>query len=126
MRFYISGPMRGRRGFNFPAFVRAAEDLTRAGYEVLSPAQRDMDNGFDPKGLIGFEDLSKLGFDLREALLEDCRMICEEADAIVVLDGWAFSKGAKAEVALGRALGLPVLTYVKNYNTGRVDFEELM
>lgn len=112
MRLYISGPMRGYPAFNFPAFRAYANTLRRMGHEVLSPAERDEQNGFDPTGLTGWEDLSSLGFDLREALAADCRMICEEADAVVVMPGWEDSKGATAEVALARALGLPILRAV--------------
>lgn len=109
MKLYISGPMRGLPEFNFPAFLEAGKMLRKMGHKPLSPAQRDLDNGFDPTGYCGWEDLASLGFSLREALAEDCRMICEEAEGVVVLDGWEDSKGAKAEVALGQALGLPIL-----------------
>lgn len=111
MKLYISGPMRGYPEFNFPAFRNVAERLREAGHEVLSPVERDEQSGFNPKGLCGFESLSGLDFDLREALAADCRMICEEADGVYVLPGWEHSKGARAEVALARALGLPVVRF---------------
>lgn len=110
MRFYISGPMRGIAEFNFPAFADAARRLRTLGHEAFSPAERDLAEGFDPEGLTGFEDLSGLGFSLREALAADCAYICGEADGVLVLPGWQKSRGATAEVALARALGLPVVT----------------
>lgn len=40
-RIYISGPMRGRQFYNFPAFDAAKQALERIGYEVVSPADMD-------------------------------------------------------------------------------------
>lgn len=109
MKVYIAGRMRGIPGFNFKAFDEHAEVLRGMGHETFSPAERDRKNGFDPTQYCGWENLSGLGFDLRDALCDDLKFICLEADAIVVLDGWETSKGARAEVATARALGLPVL-----------------
>ena len=46
------------------------------------------------------------GFNLREALADDCEYICRNATAIALLPGWENSKGARAEHALAVALGL--------------------
>lgn len=40
----------------------------------------------------------------------DLGMICAHAEAVVVLPDWENSSGAKAEVALAGAIGIPVLT----------------
>lgn len=104
---YVAGPMRGIADFNFPAFFEAEKALVAAGYEVINPARRDKDNGFDPTGMTGDEDLSELNFSLREALGWDMAAICSDADGIALLPGWEVSKGAKAEEALASALGLP-------------------
>lgn len=128
MHVYVSGPMRGRPSFNFPAFMEAAEALREMGHVPINPAQRDIDQGFDPSGLSGFEDLRQLGFDLRRALAVDAVLICDEADAVLVLDGWQGSKGATAEVALARACGIPVLrfTWALPGETGRLRLEEVL
>lgn len=107
---YVAGPMRGIRHYNFEAFLEAAEQLRAAGYEVICPAERDIENGFDPieRDLTGNEDLTAEGFDLREALAWDLTQIAERCEGIAVLPGWENSRGAKAEVALGDALGIPV------------------
>lgn len=107
MRAYIAGPMRGHEHYNYPAFDAAAELLRAQGHEVFNPAENDRQNGFDAMGLQGHE-AAEHGFDLRIALKEDLAWICDNADAVVVLDGWCHSRGAKAEVALADALGLPV------------------
>jgi len=105
-RIYVAGPMRGIPEFNFPAFHQAADELKAAGHLVFNPAAHDVNNGFDPSGMTGNEDLSALGFDLRNALAADTGFICGSADAIAFLPGWHESKGARAEMALAAALGL--------------------
>lgn len=111
-RYYLCGPMRGVPAFNFPRFNRATDLLRQLGHEVFNPAERDLAIGFDPTDMDGFEDLAAHGFSLRDALGSDTAWICREADAVVVLDGWEGSSGARAEVALARALGLPVYPWM--------------
>jgi len=108
MKVYVAGPMRRVSEFNFPAFHQAARILREQGHEVFNPAEADENNGFDPSGMTGHEDLSHLGFDLRSALGADLAFICHKADAVVVLPGWERSLGATAEVATAKALGLKV------------------
>lgn len=105
MKVYLAGPMRGIPGFNFPAFMAAAEQLEAAGLEVFNPAQNDVDHGFDFDGTTGNEDLSALGFSLRDALGDDLAYICQQADGVALLPGWENSSGARAEVATALALG---------------------
>ena len=108
-RIYLAGPMRGIAEFNFPAFDAGAEYLRANGFEVFSPAERDRETGFETDGLKGDDmELEAEGFSLREALGADVAYIAHEADAIVVLEGWEASSGARAECALACALGLPI------------------
>ena len=100
--------MRGYAQFNFPAFYAEARRLRGLGHEVFSPAERDASVGFDPTEMDGDEDLTEVGFDLREALSADMEYISKHADAIALLPGWESSSGARAELALGKALGLKV------------------
>lgn len=114
MKVYVAGPMRGIPEFNFPAFNRAAAHLRALGHEVFNPAERDNErHGTDiSKGnASGDEEVAakQHGFSLRVALAEDADWICREADAIALLPGWESSKGAQAELALGRALGHAVM-----------------
>jgi hypothetical protein len=113
MKIYLSGPMRGIKDFNFDAFHRFAQLLRGRGYIVFSPAERDVNEFGDifksPNGLI--TDLP-VKFDLRKTLLKDIAWICNEADTIAMLPGWADSKGAVAEFAVAAALGLRVI-YLK-------------
>ena len=81
---------------------------------MFSPAERDIahhgkdisqgnDDGCEVKAA------AEHGFNLREALRDDLVWICLEADAIALLRGWRFSKGARAEHAAAVALGLQVI-----------------
>lgn len=106
--------MRGIPLFNYPAFHFAAAKLRAQGHEVFSPAERDIErHGVDISqgNMAGDEALAAEhhGFNLREALRDDCEFICLHADAIVLLPGWERSKGAKAERALSIALGHQVV-----------------
>lgn len=95
MKIYVAGPMRGIPEFNFPAFHVAAAKLRAEGHLVFNPAERDIQH----------HD----GFNLREALKDDLEFICLHADAVAVLPGWESSKGAQAEVATAKALGLAII-----------------
>lgn len=113
MKFYVAGPMRGYPQFNFPAFDAAAALLRSQGHEVFNPADRDRDEHGDgiadnPTGDEG-KAAEDHGFSLRDALADDTRYICQEADGIYMLDGWEASKGAAAERALALALGHTVV-----------------
>ncbi|MFZ4431646.1 MAG: DUF4406 domain-containing protein [Microthrixaceae bacterium] len=119
-KLYLAGPMRGCKEFNFPTFRRGRQRLRAAGYDVFCPAERDEESGFDPTGMEGTtEELERTGFDLRQALSLGTEFICEKADGIAVLDGWERSSGARAEVALAEALGLPVQTVSDWVDAGR-------
>lgn len=100
--------MTGLPDFNFPAFDKAAAELRAAGHEVFNPAENDRDNGFEGIGTDG--DPAKAaaaGFDLRETLKQDLSWICDHAEGVAVLPGWAGSRGARAEIALAEALDIP-------------------
>ena len=105
--------MRGIPLFNFPAFHKAAELLRAADHEVFSPAERDeaiYGKSFSLYNADGSEVKAELdyGFNLRSALRDDMNWICNEADGIALLNGWENSRGASAEAAVGKALGLIV------------------
>lgn len=114
-RIYLAGPMRDIPLFNYPAFHATAAKLRAQGNEVFSPAERDIEHhgGVDISAGNMAGDIAlaadQHGFDLRSALADDCEYICRYADAIALLPGWEKSKGAKAERALGHALGLKII-----------------
>lgn len=95
--------MRGYPQYNFPAFEKAAARLRESGHEVFSPAEHDLQNGFDP-GLGEYEQ----GFNLRDAMLLDLTWIIQKAEAVVCLPSWRDSRGAMAEVHTAFCIGIPV------------------
>lgn len=93
---YLSGPMTGLPEFNYPAFHAAAAALRARGWRVYNPAENNWSPGVEP-------------FPLRAAFAEYCRFICLEADAVVVLDGWEQSEGARVEVSLAARCEVEVI-----------------
>lgn len=91
---YLSGPMTGLPGFNYPAFNAAAAELRALGWRVYNPAE----NRWVAAGV---------EFPLREGVAEYSSVICLEASGLVLLPGWEASTGATAEFALARAVGIP-------------------
>lgn len=121
---YLAGPMRGRRDFNFPAFLDMAAALRRAGHEVFCPAEHDIER----YGMDAFRsetgDLADIpeavDFDLRRSLGADLEFICTRATGVAVLRDWDRSSGAKAEVATAIALGIPVFRPLFDQITGAI------
>lgn len=108
MKVYLAGAMAGIKDFNFPAFKAAAEKLRSEGHTVFSPAEKDLETHGEEALKSATGDVAEVtakGFSLRDALYEDTKFICLEADAVALLPGWENSKGAQAEWALARALG---------------------
>jgi hypothetical protein len=91
--------MTGIPEWNFPAFTDAAEQLRDEGFEVQSPHEFDLENGFDP-GSHGAD------FDLRAALERDVEAVLE-ADGVALLDGWEKSPGVAVEILTAASQGKP-------------------
>lgn len=114
MKVYLAGPMRGIAEFNFPAFYSAAKFLREQfGFEVFSPAEKDNEvhgeefiKQFATAEEANIPNAEAQGFSLRRALGDDTAWICASADGVAMLPGWEKSRGAQAEVALAKALGL--------------------
>lgn len=96
---YVAGPMTGYDEWNFPAFAKAADELREHGYEVVSPHEIDLEEGFDPLS-------DGAGFDLRSALERDVAEVLK-ADGLALLDGWEESSGATVEVLTAASKGAP-------------------
>jgi hypothetical protein len=87
---YIAGPITGVAKLNRPAFERMSATLNRESVIVLNPMDL-------PSGLSEF------------AYMDICLAMVRHCDAVVALDGWQVSKGARAEIALAEKLGKAVL-----------------
>lgn len=92
MRIYVAGPMTGIPDLNFPLFHATAARLRAEGYDVVNPAEINVD---PTAGWI-----TCMRADIRE--LVTC-------DAIYLLPGWELSRGARLEEHIARSLGFKVL-----------------
>lgn len=101
---YLAGPMRGYRYYNFSTFLQAAEDLRRDGLEVVSPAELDLAEGFNPT-----LSMEAQGFSRDEAMRRDIQALLT-VHAVGFLPGSGASPGARAEFVVAQALGLVVGT----------------
>ena len=92
---YLSGPMTGHAGYNYPAFHAAAADLRLRGFAVINPAENE-------GGRIDLPRAAYMRLDIESVL---------RADLVVVLSGWRGSRGARLEVEIAREIGIPILAY---------------
>jgi hypothetical protein len=112
MKVYLAGPMSNIPQLNFPAFDAAAADLRSRGYEVVSPAE--LDDPEDRAAALASPDgnMAKIDKTWGHFLARDVKLIADEGiEAIVCLDGWKESRGARLETFVGRLVGLPILEY---------------
>lgn len=98
---YIAGPMTGKENFNFPEFDAATAKWKEEGYNVINPAN------------LSRELAESLGVELseltpRENALTDLSHLISKATHMYMLNGWEYSKGAKAEHAVAQWLGLTI------------------
>jgi hypothetical protein len=108
--------MSGIRQFNYPAFIKAAEELRRAGYDVVSPAE--LDDPRDREAALASPDGAMLqysngtGKTWGDFLARDVKLLADDGvEAIVVLDGWSTSRGARLETFVGHLRGMDVMRF---------------
>ena len=90
-RVYISGPMTGLPELNFPTFREAANELRRLGWEVVNPAELQIEAGATWEA----------------CMRADIKALCD-CDTIALLPGWEKSKGAHLELHIAHRLGMEV------------------
>ena len=114
-KFYIAGPMTGIPQFNFPAFDVAAASLRSYGYLVVSPVELDEPSARAAALANETGDPEQYNADTGETwgdlLARDVKLIADEVSAVVALEGWEESKGARLEVFVARTCGKPVYSY---------------
>lgn len=92
MRVYLAGKMTGLPDLNFPLFHSEAARLRALGYDVVNPAEINVDPA------AGWGECMRR--DIPELLT--CK-------AIALLDGWENSKGARLEWYIAEALDMKIM-----------------
>lgn len=88
-RIYLSGPMTGLPGFNYPAFNAEAARLRALGYHVENPAENPPQKSW-------------------EAYMEVCIPQLLTCDTIALLPGWPESRGALWERYVASQEGITI------------------
>lgn len=97
MRLQLVGPMTGLEGWNHQAFHDAAKVLRENGHDVFAPSETA---GGDTSLPRVFYMRAAIG-----ALLH--------AEMVVTLPGWETSPGARTEIRVALALGIPVVSFAR-------------
>lgn len=97
--YYLSGPMAGYPENNFPLFEQTTWELRDDGISVESPHE------------VKHEHLDGKPEQWGEYLRGDLLMMLERCRGIILIDGWAQSKGAMLELHVAMSLGWPVWFY---------------
>jgi nucleoside 2-deoxyribosyltransferase len=104
-RVYLAGPMSGIADYNWPAFHAATAVGREKGFDVVSPAEEDIEVGDvapSPEG-------APLDLDTLRAVVKRDLDVIQTCEAIALLPGWHKSTGAKAELAVAYWLRLEIL-----------------
>lgn len=97
---YIAGPMTGLPGYNYPAF---------------HAAERSLRDFFQAKHIINAAKLNKAGTSWKKCLVNDLKKLVH-CDAMLVLQGWESSKGARLEVYVGKMLDMAIYKFDDDKN----------
>jgi hypothetical protein len=92
VRLYLSGPMTGKKDFNYPAFREASSYLRSKGYDVFDPSELFDGDSSLPKHVYMKEDIRGL----------------LDSDVLVLLEGWENSLGVRVEMDVAVACDIPI------------------
>jgi len=90
-RIYLSGPMTGLPGLNFPAFNAEAARLRGLGHVVVNPAE------INPDATLSWG----------QCMRADIKALCD-CDVLALLPGWETSLGAHLELHIAHRIGLEI------------------
>lgn len=114
---YLCGPMSYIPSFNIPRFLQVAEKLRGVGYmNIISPAEQSKNVKYRARYLAsdGCDPLLVTdGKQGQDELRDDLRIVIDpNCVGVICLEGWAKSRGGKAETYVAEALGLPLFGYL--------------
>ena len=99
LKVFLSGPMTGYENFNFKKFDTIADRLSRAGVDVVNPV--DICRKYKKERVLADKSVF--------AQMVDEQQVAEKAcSAILMLDGWETSNGARLELDTALRNGLDV------------------
>lgn len=98
-KIFISGPMTGRPGFNFPRFDLAERQLAGAGIGCVNPAR--VCRRYKKETVLA--DKAKF-----QEMIDEQQRLERGCDAILLLDGWHKSKGVRLKLKTALDLGLDI------------------
>ena len=98
-KLFISGPMTGIEHYNCENFNRYAEMARKLGYRVVNPVEMAKKIGI--KKVLSDKKVFKKLIEAELEALKTC-------DAILMLDWWQNSAGAKKELRVALGVGLDV------------------
>lgn len=101
---YLAGPMTGYPEYNYPAFDAATITLRQSGFVIFSPHEVPWPEGHN---LMAENDLWEYMMRQTDVLLNRC-------NSIILLGGWASSRGAKQELVKGFRNNFHVFTFAHN------------
>lgn len=114
--------------FNFPEFDRVATLLRERGNEVISPAE--LDDPEDRARAMASPDGNPIQYTYGKThadfLARDLKIIADRVDAIVCLDGWEKSRGARVETFIGFVYGKPIYVLRANGNLAQTSLGYLL
>jgi hypothetical protein len=96
--------MRGHPRFNHDAFEAATNLLRTYGFDIVSPAEMDVEEGLNP------DDPMSWNGDLHSCMMRDVEAI-QDVEAIILLPGWKESRGACFETSVAWYLGKKIYQY---------------
>ena len=108
-RVFISGPMTGRPDWNRAEFERAERELRGLGAESVFNPARLAPEGSEPA--LPHEAYMAKTLNVLTRLDYTAVPNAPWHDAIVLLDGWWDSEGAKVERAVAEAIGMDVIEW---------------
>lgn len=129
MKLYLAGPMRTERHLNFPLFLWAAAVLRLKGFEVVSPAELDLEAGdvaWDYAACTLRAPCVVDGSIERATVLQRDASRVLSCDGMVLLPGWHRSDGVmKTELPAVKWFGRSTYRFFEITDTTNMTMQEI-